>query len=198
VLLIFPLTEIILSFLFHLFFSVEIFFFPNFPPFYLWNPTVIVERMPPSLQWNPQIFISQTKVFIDELKYFIENYWATLGIYKLLYNSGKLFMSPVLITISCLIVSYIPMYPVLLLLVFVTILLIVKNLLILTGTIFGYLTERIIDGEITDENNKGNRLTRIQKIDPTLVFIGKQLINFSIILLTLFSALAIFYPLFNQ
>jgi hypothetical protein len=90
------------------------------------------------------------------------------------------------------------MYPVLLLLVFVTILLIVKNLLILTGTIFGYLTERIIDGEITDENNKGNRLTRIQKIDPTLVFIGKQLINFSIILLTLFSALAIFYPLFNQ
>jgi len=192
-----PIMTVVTSFFFHLFFSIEIFFFPNIPPFYLWNPSLAFERLV-SYQWNPSIFVLHGKLFFEELKTVINNLWIILiytpRFYLSLFRSGGLSISTFMIDAFSLALGYLPLIPAILFLALATILLAVKNLLNLTSLALTSLVEYIMNKEISEENARGKAWVERKEYDPTLRFIGKQLVNFGVILLTIFSLLAYFYP----
>lgn len=192
------IMTVITSFFFHIFFSIEIFFFPNIPPYYLWNPDLSFDRFV-SYQWNPEIFVLQGEVFLEDIKLVADTLLFFLlfapQFYLFLYQNGGFSLSPFLIDALSLLLGYLPLMPAIFFLILATLLLFLKKILSLTSLLLTSLVEYIMNKEISEEDAIGKKWVERKEYDPTLRFIGKQLVNFGVILLAIFAVLAYFYPL---
>jgi len=195
----YPVVGIVWGFFFHILFPLEIFLFPNHPAFYIWSPSIMPMRNPLSnYQWDFQIFIAHANLFFQESLHHIKNFGFYLSptFFAMLTSPELITSSAFIINLALQIISYIPLYPVLLYLFLFTILLIIKFLMRLAIKPFTYLAQRIIDNEIAEEERK-NRFPprKLNEEEPSLLFIAYRLFSLGGYMLGLFSALAILYPI---
>ena len=149
-------------------------------------------------QWDFQIFIAHANLFFQESLHHIKNFGFYLSptFFAMLTSPELITSSAFIINLALQIISYIPLYPVLLYLFLFTILLIIKFLMRLAIKPFTYLAQRIIDNEIAEEERK-NRFPprKLNEEEPSLLFIAYRLFSLGGYMLGLFSALAILYPI---